>query len=87
MGSNAVACVVFPGESLTIIDVVFVDDLTYAFLATTPVALQNVLHMMRCKRIATFTAFGLVIHWKPGKTEIVLKFRGAGAGGEYQGQI
>ena len=60
-------------------DATYVDDEALVLLAKSPKLLDEGIDIMLEILVSTFSSFGLDINWAPGKTEIMLKYRGVGA--------
>ena len=56
-----------------------VDDEALVLLAKSPGLLDKGIEIMLNTLVSTCSKFGLDVNWAPGKTEIMLKYRGAGA--------
>ena len=56
------------GSVMTIIDNVYVDDLTVLIVAASSASLRRALDTLLISFIELFTPIGLVINWNPGKT-------------------
>ena len=72
------------GSAVPIIDIVYVDDLAVFTVAASPASLRRAPDALLMSLIDQFTPLGLVINWNPGKTEIMLKFRGTASVAQYE---
>ena len=59
-----------------ILDVTFVYDEAIAIVATVPATLTANLTIAVRELRKTFSKYGLLINWKPGKTEAIIAWRG-----------
>ena len=66
-------------ESVPIVEATYVDDEALFLSASSPKALDTAIDILLIELIATFSAHGFQINWKPGKSEAILKYRGQGA--------
>ena len=67
------------GSAVPILDNVYVDDLTVLIVAASLASLRRALDTLLMSSIELVTSLGPVINWNPGKTVIMLKFRGTGS--------
>ena len=68
-----------PDGDAIVLDVTFVDDEAVIVTASVPITLSN--HFRRAVQllVETFERYGMVVNFKPGKTEVIAVFRGTGA--------
>ena len=70
--------------AVPIIHTVYVDDLTVLIVAASPASRRRALDTSLISRLELFTPLRLVVNWNPGKTEVMLRFRGSGSVAEYE---
>ena len=66
-----------------VFDTTYVDDECIMLAATSPALLDQRIEKALSLLLAVFRSFKLVINWDVGKTECLLKYRGAGAHGAW----
>ena len=60
-------------------DATYVDDEALVLLAKSPDLLDSAINVLLGSLVSVFSSFSLAINWDPGKTEMMLKYRGKGA--------
>ena len=69
----------YDSDPTPVVDATFVDDECFVLLASTGAALDTAIDVLLSNLFHIFSNLHLAINTKPGKTEALLKYRGAGA--------
>ena len=68
--------------TLPLVEITYDDDEAVTLSASSPAALRRACTTLISTLTAVFRSLGLVVNWKPGKTEAFMVFRGKNAGNE-----